>query len=83
LVTKVDACDFGFCGGCDDVFIVEHITWRGALVLIDADGLLVRMNHPEARDLASGCTRYAASVSIRRIMSLAWYLRVASGLVER
>jgi len=34
--------------------IVEHMTCIGALDLMDADGLLVKTNHPAARDLASG-----------------------------
>ena len=58
--------------------IVEHVIWIRALVLIVAVGVLVSTNHPEARNLTSSCTRYAASVSNTRIMSLVWYRSVAS-----
>jgi len=55
-----------------------RVIWIRALVLIVAVGVLVSTNHPEARNLTSSCTRYAASVSNTRIMSLAWYRSVAS-----
>ena len=34
--------------------MLVHMTWTGALFLIVVVGLLVRINHPEARDFASG-----------------------------
>jgi len=47
LDTSASAADATF-------LMVVHITWMGALFSIVVAGLLVRMNHPEARDFASG-----------------------------
>ena len=79
LTAEEDAGHFSFGCGCDDILYGSTHNMDGALLLIVVVGLFVSTNQPEARDFASGCTRYAASVSIARIMSLAWYRSVASG----
>ena len=59
---------------CCTFLMAVHMTWSGPfgrIILFVLVGSLVRIYHPDALDLALGRTRYAASVSKTRIMSLA------------